>query len=239
MEIQPIKPISYGNSYKVQNSRNNTTSEPQIQISPNLVKVPIALMMFLAPINVSSKNYEINNETLALSESTSKHQISNNKTISYEKAQNINEQKVLPTYMQPENILFEKSFTYENKTYTMLFSKAAKSESNTVVSISFIPEDYVQISKNGQIKNSPPLMRFFVYHNIYNDKSKNYYTAETVEKSDQETDSNSKFSMRKIKLPNEIANDIVRLMNGTKLSNGKILEVNETMRQKCRIVTTP
>jgi len=202
--------------------------------SGSLKKVPVVALMVMTPSLLSA----------AVDQGAIPLKVSNDMEVYYEPEQNTGETAVLTTafpeteeveqYGQrlPDNInsktiQYKKSFNYQGKRYTMYYHdglKPVRSDKNTVSAIYFIPSDYNYIEKYGNAKNYPPSMKQLVYHDL-GDLNKDYVSIITTEEVCDRNGENSHFVKREIRLPDDIANDLIDLYNG-KTS----LNVTQTLR---------
>lgn len=123
----------------------------------------------------------------------------------------------LPPEFTSENIQYTKKFRMEGKQYTLYYldtEKKLRGKDNIVTSIYMVPSDYNHIRKNNYGSNNPPVMRKFIYHDLGDPENKDYCSALLLEKVCDKNGDNSKFIKREVRLPDEIANEIVNLFSG-------------------------
>lgn len=122
---------------------------------------------------------------------------------------------------------FKKQFKMEGKTYTMYYSdeepnkhlhysdeeKIIRRDKKLVTNIYLVPEDYdYKRDIDGNDLNTPPQMVKFIYHDL-GDENKNYCTAVLQDKRGDDA-RNLKEYKREVRLPDEIATDIIHLLGG-------------------------
>ena len=143
----------------------------------------------------------------------------------------------LPPEFTSENIQYTKKFRMEGKQYTLYYldgAKTVRKNKNIVTYIDFVPDDYSYIEKNGLPQNSPPSMQKFIYHDLGDPENKDYCSVIVNETRCDKNGNNSKFITREIRLPDEIANEIISLANGD--TQFRILD---RMANMFETVTTP
>ena len=105
----------------------------------------------------------------------------------------------------------------EGKQYTLYYldgAKTVRKNKNIVTDISFVPDDYTYIERNGLSQNSPPSMQKFIYHDLGDPENKDYCSVIVNETKCDRNGNNSKFITREVRLPDEIANELIGLANG-------------------------
>ncbi len=122
---------------------------------------------------------------------------------------------------------FKKQFKMEGKTYTMYYSdedpnkhlrytdeeRKTRRDKKLVTNIYLVPEDYdYKMDIDGNDLNTPPQMVKFIYHDL-GDENKNYCTAVLKDKRGDDA-RNLKEYKREVRLPDEIATDIIHLLGG-------------------------
>ena len=143
----------------------------------------------------------------------------------------------LPPEFTSENIQYTKKFRMEGKQYTLYYLDTAKKlrgKDNIVTDIYMVPSDYNHIRKNNYGSNNPPVMRKFIYHDLGDPENKDYCSALLLEKVCDKNGDNSKFIKREVRLPDEIAEEIISLANGD--TQFRILD---RMANMFETVTTP
>ncbi len=143
----------------------------------------------------------------------------------------------LPGLFSPDNIQYTKNFRMEGKQYTLYYldgAKTVRKNKNIVTHIYFVPADYSYIEKDGLPQNSPPSMQKFIYHDLGDPENKDYCSVIVKESKCDRNGNNHKSITREIRLPDEIANEIISLANGD--TQFRILD---RMANMFETVTTP
>lgn len=180
----------------------------------------ILLAMSPAMLNgdASAKTVTINPEQLTEIVSNAATEEADEMTVSFPEVQRTQQSgQKLPPEFKSENIQYTKKFRMEGKQYTLYYldgAKTVRKNKNIVTDIDFVPDDYSYIEKNGFPKNSPPSMRKFIYHDLGDPENKDYCSVIVNETRCDKNGNNSKFITREIRLPDEIANEIVNLFSG-------------------------
>lgn len=135
-------------------------------------------------------------------------------SLGYSQAQS---KQVLPGALKEKYIQLKKGFKMEGKNYTLYYinmNKGEKDRDKWVTDIFLVPEDYSLIRLYGENRNYPPLIRKFIYHDLGDPENKDYCTAVLRERRCDKDGKNSEFVDYEVRLPNEIANDIIELASG-------------------------
>ena len=125
--------------------------------------------------------------------------------------------QVLPGALNEKYIQFKKGFKMEGKNYTLYYINMNKGEKDSdylVTGIYLVPEDYSLIRLYGENRNYPPSIKKFIYHDLGDPENKDYCTAVLRERRCDKDGKNSEFVDYEVRLPNEIANDIIELASG-------------------------
>lgn len=124
--------------------------------------------------------------------------------------------QVLPGIFEDRFVQFKKKFKMEGKNYTLYFldvGKNVRAKKNIVTNIYLLPDDFSLIVVQGEAQNYPPSLKKFIYHDL-GDPDRDYCTAILHENICDKNGENSKFIDREVRLPDEIANDIISLFSG-------------------------
>ena len=138
-------------------------------------------------------------------------------TIDFAQAQQAKPKQILPGIIDSTSIQFKKTYKMEGKNYTLYFIDSAKEvrpKKNIVTDIFLIPEDFSYIYKFGESRNYPPRLKKFIYHDLGDPENKDYCSALLHERRCDKNGENSRFLEREVRLPDDVANDIIGLANG-------------------------
>lgn len=130
--------------------------------------------------------------------------------------QPITPKQVLPSIFKDENIQYKKTFKMGGKSQTLYFMDIARSireEKNLVTHIFLIPDDFSLIGGEYNNKNYPPVLQKFIYHDFGDPENKDYCTAVLHERRCDKDGENSRFVDLEVRLPEEVANDLIDLIN--------------------------
>ena len=138
-------------------------------------------------------------------------------TIDFAQIQQAKPKQILPGIIDSTSIQFKKTYKMEGKNYTLYFIDSAKEvrpKKNIVTDIFLIPEDFSYIYKFGESRNYPPRLKKFIYHDLGDPENKDYCSALLHERRCDKNGENSRFLEREVRLPDDVANDIIGLANG-------------------------
>ena len=138
-------------------------------------------------------------------------------TIDFAQIQQAKPKQILPGIIDSTSIQFKKTYKMEGRNYTLYFIDSAKEvrpKKNIVTDIFLIPEDFSYIYKFGESRNYPPRLKNFIYHDLGDPENKDYCTAILHEQRCDKNGENSEFIYREVRLPDDVANDIIGLANG-------------------------
>ncbi|MBQ9223343.1 MAG: hypothetical protein IJ166_06430 [Prevotella sp.] len=138
-------------------------------------------------------------------------------TIDFAQVQQAKPKQILPGIIDSTSIQFKKTYKMEGKNYTLYFIDSAKEvrpKKNIVTDIFLIPEDFSYIHKSGEARNYPPMLEKFIYHDLGDPENKDYCSALLHEQRCDKNGENSEFIYREVRLPDDVANDIIGLANG-------------------------
>lgn len=133
-------------------------------------------------------------------------------------------------YIKPEDVQFSMDFKAEGKNWTMYYTDIIKSKRENVVSaIYFVQDDYSPVSSIGNEISSPPRMKNLIYHDIGANEFVGAYVTES-----KKINGRMKTVTREIKLPDDVANELMGLLLGdTKFKPLKFLQ------NSLKVVHTP
>lgn len=138
-------------------------------------------------------------------------------TIDFAQIQQAKPKQILPGIIDSTSIQFKKTYKMEGKNYTLYFIDSAKEvrpKKNIVTDIFLIPEDFSYIYKFGESRNYPPRLKKFIYHDLGDPENKDYCSALLHERRCDKNGENSRFLEREVRLPDDVANDIIALKSG-------------------------
>lgn len=138
-------------------------------------------------------------------------------TIDFAQIQQAKPKQILPGIIDSTSIQFKKTYKMEGRNYTLYFIDSAKEvrpKKNIVTDIFLIPEDFSYIYKFGESRNYPPRLKKFIYHDLGDPENKDYCSALLHERRCDKNGENSRFLEREVRLPDDVANDIIGLANG-------------------------
>lgn len=138
-------------------------------------------------------------------------------TIEFAQVQQAKPKQILPGIIDSTSIQFKKTYKMEGKNYTLYFIDSAKEvrpKKNIVTDIFLIPEDFSYIYKFGESRNYPPRLKKFIYHDLGDPENKDYCSALLHERRCDKNGENSRFLEREVRLPDDVANDIIGLFSG-------------------------
>jgi hypothetical protein len=244
MAVLPVSAVkvdghdSVVNFTSKKNNKNKYISEVNNDSanSRNLAKVPVILMIAMTPSMMNAKTPE---QIIPFDENNIEMVIPDNKldysTVDFSMvAEDVlpDEQK-LPSALKPSNVQYKRSFTCQGKKYTMMYIdiKSVRKAQDVVSSIYFVPSDYNCIERGGVACNFPPVLQKLVYHDL-GDLDKDFISVLTTEQACDSNGDNSRIVKNELKLPDEVANDLIHLFNGdtnlkvtTSLGN-RVIETN-------------
>ncbi len=158
-------------------------------------------------------------------------------SVDFAQVQQTKPKQILPGIIDSTSIQYKKPFKMEGKSYVLYFIDSVKKvrpKKNIVTYIYLIPDDFSLIEKNGDYKNYPPMLKKFIYHDLGDPENKDYCSAILHEQRCDKNGENSRFLDREVRLPDEIANDIISLFSGD-----SELRVLDRMLDMYSEVTTP
>ena len=170
------------------------------------LKSNIFAILSLIGMNAFASNYEVNGIHYNSDEPSK-----------IESIQQPKPKQVLPGVICSENIQFQKRFKMDGKNYTLYYidaGKTGRAKKNIVSAIYLVPDDYSLIRKEGENKNYPPRLKKFIYHDLGDPENKNYCTAILHLRRCDKNGENSEFLDHEVRLPDEVANDIISLFSG-------------------------
>ncbi len=186
-----------------------------------LKSVPVIIMLTMNPADVNSGvrstymplNAQELTEVVALAQ---RNQVPTIDLRNIRPDQPITSKQVLPGIFRDENIQLKKSFKMEGKNYMLYFLdpvKNVRKDKDIVASIYMVPDDYSYIEKYGESMNYPPGLQKFIYHDFGDPENKDYCTAVLHERRCDKDGENSRFVDLEVRLPEEVANDLIDLIN--------------------------
>lgn len=131
--------------------------------------------------------------------------------------QPITPKQVLPGALNDKYVQYKRPFKMDGKDYMLYFinlNKGEKGKDDLVTDIFLVPDDYSLIRLYGENKNYPPSLKKFTYHDLGDPENKDYCTAVLHERRCDKDGKNSRFIDYEVRLPNDIANDIINLASG-------------------------
>lgn len=116
--------------------------------------------------------------------------------------------------IRPAVVLYQKDFKAEGKNWTMYYTNERKAKSPTkhVLDIYLVPETYVQKKYLGEDTTRPPAIAKLVYHDLGGDKD---FVGALIKERIEQNDGSLTIASREIRLPDEIADEIMDLLDGT------------------------
>lgn len=115
--------------------------------------------------------------------------------------------------IRPAVVLYQKDFKAEGKNWTMYYTNEEKvKEPKFVSKIYLVPETYVQKKYLEEDTTRPPAIAKLVYHDLGGDKD---FVGALIKELKEENDGSLSTASREIRLPDEIANEIMDLLDGT------------------------
>lgn len=215
--------VSAVNGVKFNTHRANITFGGEAETAPkqtpkragNFVKVPVIVMMTLSPsllnsAGASAENYQDDfnyPQTELLAMATPEPQYTNRTT-----------QKT-SSYVKPEVVQYKRAFSSNGTQYTMYWVNSTKNgdaNNNYVKDVYFVPSGYKpnNASSSREDDNIPPRLTGIRYHDLPNGKE--FVGAKVVEvKSDAKVGASSrKWYTKEIRLPDEVANELMDLVKG-------------------------
>ena len=138
-------------------------------------------------------------------------------TIDFAQIQQAKPKQILPGIIDSTSIQYKKTYKMEGRNYTLYFIDSAKEvrpKKNIVTDIFLIPEDFSYIYIFGESRNYPPRLKKFIYHDLGDPENKDYCSALLHERRCDKNGENSRFLEREVRLPDDVANDIIGLANG-------------------------
>lgn len=138
-------------------------------------------------------------------------------TIDFAQIQQAKPKQILPGIIDSTSIQLKKTYKMEGKNYTLYFIDSAKEvrpKKNIVTDIFLIPENFSYIYKFGESRNYPPRLKKFIYHDLGDPENKDYCSALLHERRCDKNGENSRFLEREVRLPDDVANDIIALKSG-------------------------
>lgn len=208
---------------EVEKLTDNTPEQAQGRESGNNMKrVPVIVMLAMTAALLSSNStaraVTLNPEQLTEVMAKISVEAADEMTASFSEVQRTQQSgQKLPPEFTSENIQYTKKFRMEGKQYTLYYldtEKKLRGKDNIVTDIYMVPADYNYIRKNNYGSNNPPVMRKFIYHDLGDPENKDYCSALLLEEVCDKNGDNSKFIKREVRLPDEIANEIINLFSG-------------------------
>ena len=125
------------------------------------------------------------------------------------------------SFVKPEYVQYKKRFVSGGKAYTMYFvddDKPTSSRKNFVSFIFFVPDGYKPVKINGEADgNMPPMYDALVLHDVKGEEFMGVRVHERLHKftpEDRFSSEKTKYARYEIRLPGDVANDIIDLAAG-------------------------
>ena len=222
MAISAISGVNINKTHRnnISFGQNNGEAETSPQQGPkrasNFVKVPVIMLMTLSPSLLNSTatatekyqddfNYPQTEQLYAMAAPEPQSSTSSTPRRS--------------SYVRPEVVQYQKTFTSGGKQYTMYYvhdEKAENPNSKYVSEVYFVPKGYqpVKVSRANSDDNRPPKLVGIIYHDLPNGKEfvGGKITEITCDKYGHED--SRKWVTKEIVLPPDIANGLMDLVKG-------------------------
>lgn len=207
--LNTAKNISFGSNDKAEKNRNITVTDVA---SSNLVKVPVIVLMAMSPLNTAGadtpeKDLPVTAQIVATMPDNKAESPVYVLTPKAQETQQAGERKWIAN---DEKVVYSKPFTNDRgQKYTMEFVQDRNGE---ISSIFFVPPNYkCRLVEDRYTYTNPPEFHQLVYHNT-GDKNTEFAGAITLSLACDENGQNPTSFKREIKLPDDVANDIIHLM---------------------------